>query len=202
MNQPCLILFARPPKAGLVKTRLIPAIGADAAAEVYRRLLEHALDAASRLKEVRSELWCAGRDDGSCAAFADRFGMTLHRQEGGDLGERMYHALETALQTADKAVLIGSDSLDYDPGYLTQAFSSLEEHDAVLGPAADGGYLLIGLRRSERSLFDNMSWSNDGVLDETRRRLSALGWGWRELPTLRDVDLPEDLAQFPELIPK
>jgi len=181
-----------------VKTRLIPAIGADAAAKVYRQLLDHALGAAYGLHGVRRELWIDGPDDGVCIDYADRFDMTPCWQQGADLGERMYYALATALQKSACAVLIGSDSPEYDTDYLSHAFAELEAHDAVLGPAADGGYLLIGMRRPERRLFNDIPWSTDKVLDLTRRRLAQFGLSWTELPTLRDVDVAGDLAHLPE----
>jgi rSAM/selenodomain-associated transferase 1 len=116
------------------------------------------------------------------------------RQNGPDLGARMQDALEWALQRAPWAVLIGSDCPGYDSDYLQTAFAALERHDAVLGPALDGGYVLIGMRRAAPELFADMPWSTTGVLDTTRQRLQRKGWSWQELPTLRDIDTPQDLA--------
>lgn len=194
------MVFARPPIAGRVKTRLIPAIGAEAAATLYRRLLEHTLDVIGQLQDVEKELWCDGSDADDCNGYAKRFGMALHLQQGDNLGERMCHAFETALQKFDLAVLIGSDSPEYKCDYLVQAFAALQQYDVVLGPAADGGYLLIGMKRAEERLFDGISWGSDKVLDQTRKRLAGSDLTWLELPTLHDVDEPGDLSHFPELI--
>jgi hypothetical protein len=189
----CLILFAKPPIPGRVKTRLIPAIGAEAATRLYRQLLEHALSAASSLSAVRKELWWDGPEEQECRAYAERFGMTLFRQRGADLGERMHHALESALQTAERTVLIGSDSLDYSAAYLNMAFEVLSRNDAVLGPAMDGGYLLIGMRQPQAHLFHDVPWSTGRVVEVTRQRLREQGLSWQELPTMRDIDDISDL---------
>ncbi len=195
----CLILFAKPPIPGRVKTRLIPAIGADAATRLYRLLLEHALNAAAKLESVRKELWCAPPDVEQCRDYAERYGMVLRTQKGADLGERMHHALDSVLRTAQRAVLIGSDSPCYDVDYLNSAFEALRGHDAVLGPAFDGGYLLIGTKKSDSRLFRSIPWSGDRVLETTRQRLLQMGWTRQELPTRHDVDEVADLDHFPEL---
>jgi glycosyltransferase A (GT-A) superfamily protein (DUF2064 family) len=109
-------------------------------------------------------------------------------------------ALSEALARGGRAVLVGSDCPEYSPDYLTAAFRALEREDVVLGPAADGGYILIGVRRLVAELFAEIPWGTSGVLARTRAALGSLGWGWAELPTLRDLDRPEDLLDFPELL--
>ena len=201
---PCgtLILFAREPIAGQVKTRLIPALGAEGAARLYRRLLGLALRAGAATPCARRQLWCTGMppDGGDCARLAATHGFTWHPQPEGDLGARMAAALAEALASADRAVLIGSDCPDYTPDYLSAAFAALSDHDAVLGPAADGGYVLIGLRRPAPALFTGIHWSRASVLAETRAALRGRGLTWVELPTLRDLDRPEDLAGVSHLL--
>jgi uncharacterized protein len=197
-----LLLFAREPVPGQVKTRLIPALGAEGAARLYQSLLEMALAAAAAVPGVHRELWCSGAPPtgGVCAELALSRGMELHHQPAGDLGTRMAGALTRALQGADRAVLIGSDCPGYHAGYLSAALDALIHHDAVLGPAADGGYVLIGLRRYAPGLFAKMTWGTGRVLAQTRAVLDRLSWTWAELPTLTDLDRPEDLAQFPALM--
>jgi rSAM/selenodomain-associated transferase 1 len=195
----CLILFAKPPIPGRVKTRLIPAIGAVAAARLYRQLLEWTLTAGNSLSGVHKQLWWDGDDDGSGRDYAERYGMSLQRQRGANLGERMAHALAVAFRSAERAVLIGSDCPETDSAYLRSAFAALTRCDAIVGPAADGGYLLIGMRRPEGHLFTNIPWSSGKVLELTRQRLSELDWRWEELPGLRDIDEAVDLAHFPTL---
>ncbi|MFZ0790141.1 MAG: TIGR04282 family arsenosugar biosynthesis glycosyltransferase [Chromatiaceae bacterium] len=207
-----LIIFAREPVPGEVKTRLIPALGAPGAARLYRILLERALSAAAAVPLVRLELWCAGTgaSQGICADLARRFGMRLRLQPQGDLGARMALAFTKALSPGPDsasvpgpAVLIGSDCPGYHGAYIARAFEALSAGDGgcdvVLGPATDGGYVLIGLRRPAPSLFTDMPWGTDRVLKRTRATLSELRLRWLELPPLADIDRPEDLAAYPDL---
>ncbi|MBK1716112.1 TIGR04282 family arsenosugar biosynthesis glycosyltransferase [Thiocystis violacea] len=197
-----LILFAREPVAGQVKTRLIPALGAEGAARLYRRLLGIALRAGAATHGAHRQLWCAGApaEGGECARLAEAHGFTWHRQSEGDLGTRMAAALAEALAFGDRAVLIGSDCPDYDAAYLSAAFAAMDDRDAVLGPAADGGYVLIGLRSPAPEAFAGIHWSSPAVLTETRAALRRIGLTWTELPTLRDLDLPEDLIEVADLL--
>ncbi len=197
-----LICFAREPASGQVKTRLIPALGPEGATRLYRTLLGVALEAAVGVPRIRRELWCAGgpSDGGICSELAGVYRMTLRSQPAGDLGERMGGALAEALTQSERAVLIGSDCPEYSPAYLASAFAALDGEEVVLGPAADGGYVLIGLRRMAPELFAGIPWGTDRVLARTRAALRGLGWTWAELPTLRDLDRPEDLKDFPHLL--
>jgi rSAM/selenodomain-associated transferase 1 len=200
--QGTLIVFAREPIAGRVKRRLIPALGVDGAARLYRTLLDIALDAANAVPGVKRELWYAGSplEGGVCAELASRNGMALRRQPAGNLGVRMAAAMSEALTHSGRVVLIGSDCPDYSPEFLTAAFAALDKVEAVLGPAADGGYVLIGLRRMAPELFTDIPWGGGRVLGCTRTALWGLGWTWTELPTLRDLDRPGDLGPFGKLL--
>lgn len=197
-----LICFAREPVPGQVKTRLIPALGPQGAARLYRTLLGVALEAAAAVPGVHRELWCCGAAPGGgvCAELAGRYDLRLRHQPAGDLGQRMEAALTESLTHGHCAVLIGSDCPEYAPAYLAAAFTALESTDAVLGPAADGGYVLIGVRRLAPELFIDIPWSTGLVLARTRAALRGLGWSWAELPTLRDLDEPKDLLDFPGLL--
>lgn len=198
-----LLVFARKPEPGRVKTRLIPVLGIESATALYRRMLHDTLATCARVDAHRRELWLDRADaDVDLRARLSRYRMSLHLQSGPDLGLRMHAAFLATLQTADSAVLIGTDCPEYDPPYLDTAFRALEQQDAVLGPAADGGYVLIGLRTAEPSLFRDIPWGTDAVLAATRRRLQRLRWRWSELSVLHDVDEPEDLARFPHLDPR
>lgn len=193
-----LIVFGREPRPGEVKTRLIPTLGAQGAADLYRRLLLATLATAAETPTDRRTLWLDVLDPGGFAARqAHRFGLSLHLQRGADLGERMADAFERTLTPDTYVVLIGSDCPDYTAAYLAGAFDALRHADAVLGPASDGGYVLIGLRRLDRRLFEGISWGGDQVLVATRARLTQLRWAWHELPTLDDLDRPEDIRRFP-----
>ena len=121
-------------------------------------------------------------------------------QEGQDLGARMAYAARSALTRAESVILVGTDCPDLSPEFLKAAIAGLEHQDAVLGPALDGGYVLLGLRSVESSLFERMPWGSDRVAYVTEQRLDALGWQWSRLAPLRDVDRPEDLAYLPARI--
>jgi uncharacterized protein len=193
-----VMVFARAPVPGQVKTRLIPELGEAGAAALHRSLVTHSLLAArdSRLGPV--ELWCApGVDDPFFRECERRHAVSLHRQEGGDLGARMRGAFASALARSTRAILVGSDVPALSPPYLRDADRALAEADAVVGPAEDGGYVLIGLSRLDAELFRDIPWGGPEVLAETRRRAAALAWRLRELPALWDVDRPEDLGRLP-----
>jgi rSAM/selenodomain-associated transferase 1 len=193
-----VLVFARAPEPGRVKTRLIPALGPEGAAALHEKLTLHALSVAKASGVGPVRMWCA--PDAAHPFFLEcrrRFALTLHAQGRGDLGERMARAFRTTLAQAWGALLIGSDIPAISADYLRDAQLQLREADAVLGPAEDGGYVLIGLRRHAPALFRAMPWGEPSVLAQTRRRLSALGLRRRELAPLRDVDRPEDLGRLP-----
>ena len=195
-----LLVFARNPVAGRVKTRLIPALGAATAGIVYMRMLQDTLACAAQVAAGRRELWVDHPSpDARLMHLAEIHDLSVHLQTGPDLGARMYAALHASLQDADRAVLIGTDCPGCDAAYLDAAFRALERHDAVIGPAADGGYVLIGLRRVTPDLFADIPWSSDRVLAATRERLASRQWNWVELSLQHDVDEPGDLLRFPHL---
>lgn len=191
-----ILVFAKAPVAGAVKTRLISALGEEGAAALSARLIVRTLDMARGCNAAPVELHVSPDvRHPFFRALPDAPPLSLQR--GDDLGERMHAALATALADADFAVLIGTDCPAMDCNYLQQACAALAEgHDAVLGAAEDGGYVLIGVRRPVPALFDGVEWGSGRVLEQTRQRLVGLGWDWLELPTLWDLDRPEDLARL------
>jgi len=195
-------VFAKAPTPGRVKTRLLPALGDAAAAALHRDLVERTLCTAAAAGLGQVELWCApGTGDAFFAACAARHDLVLREQGEGDLGARMARALELTLAAGSRGLLIGSDCPALTPEYLRAAAAALAEgHDAVIGPAEDGGYVLIGLARSPATaLFEAIAWGSSTVMQETRTRLARLNWHWRELATLWDVDRPEDLLRLTRL---
>jgi rSAM/selenodomain-associated transferase 1 len=196
-----LQVFGRCPEPGRVKTRLIPALGAAAAAALYARLLEHTLTVARGYLPQGTELWLDREPaDGACWSRVPTAAVLPHRlQRGTDLGARMYHALGDGLAAGVPTVLVGSDCPEIDGAMLGRAFAGLAAHDAVFTPSEDGGYVLIGLRRARAGverLFADIPWSTAAVMDDTRARLRLLGWNWLELDTVRDVDRPSDIVYF------
>jgi uncharacterized protein len=193
-----VVVFAKAPLPGFAKTRLIPRLGAEGAARLAARLLAHAAAEADAAALGPVELWAA--PDASHPAFQQLVGRIACRPQGeGDLGERMARAFDTCLGGADPLpmLLIGTDAPGLDRHYLRAAAHALETHDAVFGPALDGGYTLVGLRRPAPALFDHMPWSTAAVMSETRLRLQRLGLRHAELAPLPDIDEPDDLAALP-----
>jgi rSAM/selenodomain-associated transferase 1 len=200
--RPALLVFAKEPTPGGVKTRLAASIGATRAAQVYRELTAltvlHA--AAARRAGVidRIELWCAPSADSSYfRALASTSAATLHTQSEGDLGARMTNAIADALTRTGVALLIGTDCPVLDADRLAQAVELLARHDAVLGPAEDGGYVLVGARRPLP--FAGIRWSSAHALDDTVAGFARAGIRWAALPVLWDVDEPADLARWKAL---
>lgn len=198
MGSSVLIVFAKAPAPGAVKTRLIPLIGAEGAAALHAQLVKRALATARTAGFADVELHCAPDTDDPFFRFCARhYRVTLRAQLQGDLGERMFGAFEAALAGHARALLMGSDCPALGPSHLRRAERALRAGcDAVIGPAEDGGYVLIGLARLDPRLFERIAWGSAGVLEETRARLAALGWRWRELETLWDVDRPEDYQRL------
>ncbi|MBI3042318.1 MAG: TIGR04282 family arsenosugar biosynthesis glycosyltransferase [Betaproteobacteria bacterium] len=197
-QNPVVIVFAKAPQPGAVKTRLIPLLGAEGAAALHARLVEGALKTARAASFARIELHCApDSDDPFFRYCAGHYGAVLEIQAEGDLGARMRVAFERALRESARVLLIGSDCPAITARHLRQAERALREGaDAVFAPCEDGGYALAGLRRAEATLFDGIAWGSDTVMADTRARLTALGWRWRELEKLWDVDRPEDYARL------
>jgi rSAM/selenodomain-associated transferase 1 len=198
-----ILVFAKAPVPGAAKTRLIPALGAAGAAVLHERLVDHALATAVEAAVGPVEL-CGAPDVSHPAlvALARLHGAALADQGPGDLGERMLAAFRRTLAGAPAAVLIGSDCPALTAQHLRAAAAALTGgDDAVLAPAEDGGYVLIGLKRAPAALFERMRWGESAVMAETRARLAALGLRSRELETLWDVDRPEDLARLRDAFP-
>jgi rSAM/selenodomain-associated transferase 1 len=194
-----VIVFAKAPVPGAVKTRLSPALGAAGAALLHERLVDRALQTACAAGVGAVELCCApDRSHPFFAARAERFGVALTEQGPGDLGERMHRALAMGLP----AVLIGADCPVMTPEYVREAAGALSAgYDAALGPAEDGGYVLVAAARIEPAAFARIRWGGPDVMEEQRARLRALGWRWQELAPLWDMDRPADLERARDGIP-
>ena len=190
-------VFAKAPVPGMVKTRLAQLLGDDGAAGLHAGLVRHALASARAAAVGPVELWCAPDERHDFfTACASQFDARLRRQEGADLGLRMRHAFEATLAEGAALVLIGSDCPAITPRALTDAATALRGHDVVIAPAEDGGYVLVGLSRPCPAMFDGVPWGTNAVMARTRERLAASRIAWHELPTLWDVDRPEDYARL------
>jgi rSAM/selenodomain-associated transferase 1 len=182
-----IVIFAKQPAPGQVKTRLIPALGANGAARLAAEMLERTI-AEALATGFEVEL-CGDPDP---ASWYHGPAETAAQGEG-DLGERLARAARRVIERGP-LLLIGTDCPGLDRLHLSAASASLATHDAVIHPAQDGGYVLLGLSRFDRSIFDGIAWSTPTVAAETIARIVALGWSLDLRETLRDVDEPGDLG--------
>ncbi len=197
-----MLVFTRTPVPGRVKTRLIPAIGAARAANLHRAMLWRTVATATQAGVGPVSLWCSPVSEHPYIAEIQReFGLDVHVQRGVDLGERMHLALWSQRDVGSGALLVGTDCPFLQVEDLQQAAHALHEGaDAVIGPAQDGGYYLIGVRESDMAVFSGVPWGSGRVLATTRQKFRDLGWRWCELATRCDVDRPADLAALADVL--
>ncbi len=197
-----LIIFTRYPEAGTTKTRMIPQLGAGGAAELQRQMTEHIrsrVDKLCKLHQLAVEVRYEGGSEEQMTEWLGP-GCSYCHQGGGDIGHRMRRALQDAFrQGYETVVIIGSDIPDITTNIMQKAFKALNQNDLVLGPAADGGYYLIGVHRKtfrhwNPQLFNDIDWGTARVLPQTLGIAHKLGLRYNLLDTLRDVDRPEDLS--------
>ncbi|MGH6684188.1 MAG: TIGR04282 family arsenosugar biosynthesis glycosyltransferase [Pseudolabrys sp.] len=192
--------MAKAPIPGLAKTRLIPSIGAHAAAALQERLTGHTVATALAAEIGPVTLWCTpDQNHPSFRELAARHKLTLKQQPTGDLGRRMLAAMA---DNVGAALVIGTDCPALTPEHLHAAAVALDSYDVVLIPAEDGGYVLIGARVAHPEVFSDIAWGASSVLTETLARVSALGLKAIELPALWDIDTEADLARFERLFPE
>jgi rSAM/selenodomain-associated transferase 1 len=200
---PRLLVFAKEPVPGQVKTRLAAAYGVERAAAIYRDLtavtLAHARAARAAGLVGAIELWCSPTVNSSWfAALAFDTGASLHAQsDDSNLGERMSHAIADALARGTSVLLIGTDCPWLDPEALRRAGNALASHDAVLGPAEDGGFVLVGARQS--IAFGVARWSTSHACADAGAAFTRTGLHWCALPASWDVDEPADYERWDAL---
>lgn len=194
MIKSALLVFTRAPTPGETKTRLIPLLGAQAAAEFHQNILLSTLAEASASEFETVEIWCATENDHPFLKQCESdYLCEMKIQQGSDLGERMHHATEITLEENTFVVLIGSDCPAITTDILNQSCQHLSNgKDAVLGPASDGGYYLIGLREPNPGIFEDIAWGEAKVAESTRQNFTRLGLEYVELEELLDIDTPED----------
>lgn len=190
-------ILARAPFPGEAKTRLIPMLGASGAASLQTRLMRQTVRTAVAADLGRVVLW--GAPDHRHPAFADcaeQWPVTLRSQPAGDLGERMLEAIWSGAGPSG-VLVVGTDCPALTPAHLIEAAATLSRgNDVVLIPAEDGGYVLIGMRRAEPAVFEGIAWGTARVLAQTRVKLAHRGLRWVEMPTLWDVDRPNDVVRL------
>ncbi|MFN4147398.1 MAG: TIGR04282 family arsenosugar biosynthesis glycosyltransferase [Runella sp.] len=191
-----LIVFVKNPMEGHVKTRIAATTGHAKAVEIYKELLLHTRDTIGEFlqeldkkQEVRLHIFYG--DYLNTSDLWNELPVSKYLQSGQDLGQRMAHAFHTAFgEGAKKAVIIGSDCLLLRPTHLQQAFDWLEKHEVVIGPATDGGYYLLGMKKLYQTLFENKPWSQSNLLDKTLHDLKGIPHTFLE--TLSDIDTWQD----------
>ena len=193
-----LLLLTKAPEPGKVKTRLAAFLGADAAADLYEKLVHDCLEMSMSADLCPVEIWCSPSTEHDIFQHCrEHYHTDLQQQGPGDIGQRMSHAIKSAVQHAKHVVLIGADCPALSAADLEMAFKALQQGtDVVLGPAEDGGYYLIGMSNHHPRLFENIPWSTHSVLAATEVHLREQGLGWHSLPVHRDVDTAEDYAVY------
>jgi len=199
-----LIVFTRYPEPGKAKTRLIPALGAEAAAALHRQMTELTLTQVTLLQHraLTVEVWFTGGDRALMQTWLGE-NLLCQPQPEGALGDRMAQAFQAAFDDGvAAAIIIGTDCPELTSALLAEAFQALQQTDLVLGPATDGGYYLIGLRQMVPDLFQSIAWSTDQVFQQTVAIASRLNLSLTSLPTLTDIDRPEDLPVWEQVLLK
>ena len=185
-----LMIFTRNPELGKVKTRLAKTIGDEAALEIYKFLLEHTVKVTKDLKADKATYYSVSNINN------DIWDPALYQkkeQKGDDLGERMHNAFSEAFQNGyEKVIIIGSDMYDITSEHIEEAFTQLDNNEIVVGPAEDGGYYLLGLKKPIRAIFENKAWGTDTVFQDTMKDLTNNQV--HLLETLNDIDVYEDIA--------
>ncbi len=195
-----LIVFAREPLPGTVKTRLAAALGDQAATKLYETMLHDVLKAVRRLSEIDTVVYWACEEE-SLPLLSDRYHCRSRRQGRGDLGQRMQSAFEEMFAAgSDICCIIGSDAPDLPLSFVQEACRLLEtaQTDVVLGPSRDGGYYLLGMRKVWPQLFSNIPWSSSTVLEQSLAAARDSGLTAALLPEWQDIDTLEDLRAFQE----
>ncbi len=189
-----VVQFAKSPRLGHCKTRLAPALNEAQRNDLHIALTTWVSESVLAWGDAPLELWLDSVQSHPQfdAAIAER--ATKHVQQGENLGDKLFHAAKTVLTRAEGVIFVGSDCPFIDGDYLTEAARQLEKNDAVIGPASDGGYVLLGIRKLDRAIFDGIAWGSETVLAATFKAMTELGWSCEKLPECNDIDLPEDLG--------
>ncbi len=193
-----IMLFARVPVPGQVKTRLIPALGALGACRLHQAMLDRGLNTVVHSGAQSRQLWLAGENR---AKTIDDLALvnevSVHWQRGENIGVRMAQAFQQNFTAGfGRVIVAGSDCPLLTVGHYDRVLQGLQHHDAVIIPALDGGYVLLGLRRWDESLFSDVRWGTETVFQSTVAKLESMGWGWCALPPLPDIDRLEDLVHL------
>lgn len=201
MSRTLLIQFAKWPQLGKVKTRLAKKMGERAAYGAHIELTQAVLKNLTSSNAAAVECWfdqlsAENPESRMLTEYCHKLSVPIAFQNGHDLGLRMYHALCYGLKSFENVIIVGSDCPTVDKSYLEQAIQTLETNDLVLGPAEDGGYVLIGARKIEPGMLDNIAWGEGSVLSSTLERAEQFGLTYKLLEETWDVDEHEDYLRW------
>ncbi|MEQ9620104.1 MAG: TIGR04282 family arsenosugar biosynthesis glycosyltransferase [Deltaproteobacteria bacterium] len=191
-----LIVFAKYPEPGKVKTRLAEDLGAERAAAIYSYMAETVINNVCNTANYWTEIFFDPPEkDKEIRSWLGNTPDSYLPQQGHTLGEKISNAFRTVFSgVSDRAVIIGTDCVDVSADTVAYAFECLRHHDLVVGPADDGGYYLLGLKSYEPEIFRNIDWSTDQVLKQTIERIKERGLSFFMLETLMDIDTVFDLG--------
>jgi len=200
-NSTCCLIFTKNPIPGKVKTRLIPSLGIEGAYKVHLQLLKYTLSITSKITSMDFQLHYTDFGNNQLIkSLAKENNLDIQLQLGHNLGERMFNASDLCLKKYSHCIIIGTDCPE-----LTQEYLLLAEHqllsgfDAVIGPAADGGYVLIGYKYANSALFSDIEWGTNTVYSETLKKMDSLNLNYNSLDTLHDIDREDDLRYLPSV---
>lgn len=194
-----VIVFAKYPVKGKVKTRLAETVGEEFATEFYKLCAEHTFSVLKKLQRQSTHVYLyypAGDSEDLVRTWTNS-DFIYRPQRGDDLGEKMLNAFTEVLNdSTGNVVIIGTDLPDISAVLVQEAFSELENHDAVIGPSSDGGYYLLGLKEAETNIFSNIRWSTAEVFEKTIENFKGLELNFRILVELTDIDTEDDLRKW------
>ncbi|MEO6488536.1 MAG: TIGR04282 family arsenosugar biosynthesis glycosyltransferase [Ferruginibacter sp.] len=194
MKKQALIIFAKNPEPGKVKTRLAATIGNEAALIIYNKLLHHTVSVTKYLAVDKFVFYSDHLDQDD---IWNKKHYYKEIQQGNNLGQKMENALASTFQKGyDEIVIIGTDCPGVNAGIIMNSFSFLQSHDVAIGPAEDGGYYLLGMKEMHRNLFEGIQWSTKTVFSTTISKCVALQLSYSVLPLLKDIDEEKDLEEF------
>lgn len=198
-----IIVFVRKPEFGKVKSRLANVIGKGNALSVYKRLLIHTkMQLEEFTVQENAAVFVFYTDEPDKTDLWDSIATNKLTQSSGDLGEKMSNAFLYCFKQGIQSVcIIGSDCPQLSCSLLHNAFTQLENHDIVIGPAEDGGYYLLGMKQHDETIFTDKEWSSEAVYSSTIDDIKRLGLSYTNLSTLSDIDFKEDLDRFPHFWP-
>ena len=196
MSKNLLLVFTRNPKLGKVKTRLAKTIGNQKALDIYKLLLQHTKETIQNINCDKAIYYSEEIQEND---IWENLHFQKHLQNGKDLGGRMYNAFKNTFnKDYEKAVIVGTDIFELQPKQINEAFKALDKHEVVIGPAKDGGYYLLGLKKLHHEIFMNKKWGTETIFQETMQDLNNVDV--HLLVELNDIDTYDDLKQHKELI--